>query len=389
MQKLLSERAGKLRKQPTGYMAFIPANLPPTPPIDLDVEMQTLLSAADRKLGRLDGITEVLPNPELFLAMYVQKEALLSSQIEGTQASLTDVLDFSDEYQPTEKRAHVEDVVNYVKAVNYGLKRLDTLPMSLRLLREIHEILLQGVRGSDRNPGEFRRSQNWIGAPGCTLENAVFVPPPETDMLDAMSALELYFYDESYIPSLIKIALIHAQFETIHPFLDGNGRMGRLLITFWLCQQKILSRPLLYLSYYFKQNRSEYYEKLMNVRLRGDWESWIKFFLQGIADVSDEAVDSARKILDLKDSCTAKVNSMGASYPRLVNLLFEKPIITRKEVAESLCIGNNTAGDLLKWFCEQSILIDATPDRQRNKKFRFQEYLAILEKGTETVNMYE
>ena len=212
--KTSSDRTGKVVAQPTGYDAFVPNALPPVPAINIDSEMQYLLSAADRKLGRLDGITRVLPNPDLFLAMYVKKEAVLSSQIEGTQASLVEVLDVPAKGQDESKKNDIVDVVNYVKAMNYGLQRLSTLPLSLRLIREIHEILLQGVRGSDRNPGEFRKSQNWIGVAGCTLATATFVPPPVDEMLKAMGDLENFFYDESYIPPLIKIALIHAQFET-------------------------------------------------------------------------------------------------------------------------------------------------------------------------------
>jgi len=254
--KITSDRSGRIVKTLKGYEAFVPNPLPPVPAVEIDQEMYFLLSAADRKLGRLDGITRVLPNPDLFLAMYVQKEAILSSQIEGTQASLVDVLGAS--FDSEKRKADVQDVVNYVKAMNYGLERLESLPLSLRLIREIHGILLQGVRGSDRSPGEFRKSQNWIGPLGCMLENATFVPPPVEEMQAAMGSLESFFYDEeSMIPPLIKIGMIHAQFETIHPFLDGNGRVGRLLIAFWLCQQKILSKPLLYLSYYFKQNRTE------------------------------------------------------------------------------------------------------------------------------------
>lgn len=383
--KVTSARSGQIIKTPTGYEAFVPHPLPPSPEVSIDQEMYYLLSAADRKLGRLDGITRVLPNPDLFLAMYVQKEAVLSSQIEGTQASLVDVLGASAD---TEKRkTDIEDVVNYVKAMNYGLERLNELPLCLRLIKEIHSILLQGVRGSDRNPGEFRRSQNWIGVQGCTLNTATFVPPPVEEMMNAMGELENFFYDEkNFIPPLIKIAMIHAQFETIHPFLDGNGRVGRLLITFWLCQQKILSKPLLYLSYYFKQNRTEYYDRLMNVRLHGEWENWIKFFLKGVETVSDEATDSATSILALKDQCATALNAESnnnSNYLKLLDKLFETPVISRKEVIDTLNISSPTAGELLETFCRLSILRDTTPKKQRNKKYCFTDYLSILKKGTE------
>lgn len=383
--KITSNRSGQIIKTPTGYEAFIPHPLPPEPAIEITPEMYFLLSAADRKLGRLDGITRVLPNPDLFLAMYVKKEAILSSQIEGTQASFVDVLGASS---ATEKREpDVEDVVNYVKAMNYGLNRLESLPLSLRLIREIHGILLQGVRGSDRSPGEFRKSQNWIGPQGCLLEGATFVPPPVEDMQKAMGDLEIFFYNEDdKIPPLIKIAMIHAQFETIHPFLDGNGRVGRLLIAFWLCQQKILSKPLLYLSYYFKQNRTEYYDRLMNVRLNGDWENWILFFLKGVESVSDEATESATATLAMKDRCTKLLNTISnnnSNFQNLLDLLFEIPIITRKDVIEKLSVSSPTAGDLIDQFCRLGILMDTTPNKQRNKQYYFNEYLNILEKGTE------
>lgn len=384
---ITSNRSGTIVQVASGYSAFVPSRLPPDPPIRIDDEMQMLLSMADRKLGRLDGITRVLPNPDLFLAMYVKKEAVLSSQIEGTQASLVDVL------QPPSKNAtdiqqkmNVADVVNYVKAMNYGLKRLETLPLSLRLIREIHACLLHGVRGTDKNPGEFRKTQNWIGTQNCTLATASFVPPPADKMVEAMEQLEMYIHDEGFIAPLIKIALIHAQFETIHPFLDGNGRVGRLLITFWLCQQEILSKPLLYLSYYFKLHRTEYYERLMNVRLHGQWEEWIKFFLKGVSFVADEAINSATAIIKMKSSFSeliARSDINNRHSQRLLENLFESPIITRKEVAEYLVVSSPTAGTLLSTFCDLGILTDADPEKQRNKEYYFQDYLDILEKGTE------
>ena len=256
----MKNRAGYFVSQPSGYKSFVPAKLPPNPSITMDMEMIKLLSDADRCLGRLDGVTQILPNPELFVAMYVQKEAVLSSQIEGTQASLTDVLEKEEEAS-----GDIKEVVNYVGAMEYGLERLKEFPLCLRLIKEIHNELLKDGRGSTRNPGEFRTTQNWIGPAGCTLTNATFVPPTIPDMKDALGDLEEYLNAEDELPTLIKIALIHAQFETIHPFLDGNGRMGRLLITFWLCEKQILTQPLLYLSYYFKKNRMEYYDRLMDV----------------------------------------------------------------------------------------------------------------------------
>lgn len=374
-------RAGRFVYNTAGYNTFIPKKLPPQPPISLDLDMIHILSEADRKLGRLDGVTQTLPNPELFVAMYVRKEAVLSSQIEGTQASLSDVLGLDNS---SEKNSDISDVVNYVNAMNYGLNKLNELPLSLRLIREIHAVLLKNGRGSFRNPGEFRSSQNWIGPAGCTLQTATFVPPTVPDMHLAMGDLEKYFYEDDGLPPLIKIALIHAQFETIHPFLDGNGRMGRLLITFWLCHEKILSQPLLYLSYFFKKNRSDYYEKLMNVRLLGDWETWIKFFLEGISYVSDEATNTAKDILSLQAECNERISKDGnKNHSKLLELLFQFPVITKSEAAESLHIAVPTAGRIVDDLCELKILSDITPDKQRYKKYMFTDYVAILNRGTE------
>ena len=384
--KVTSNRTGYIMKQTTGYDAFIPNDLPPNPPINIDDEMQDLLSQADRKLGRLDGITEILPNPELFVAMYVKKEAVLSSQIEGTQASMIDILNTQDEKGPDYDPDNIREVVNYVNAISYGLNRLETLPFSLRLLREIHQVLLTNVRGATKNPGEFRKSQNWIGPAGCTLESASFIPPSPNEMLKAMGALESFFYEEDYMPALIKIALIHAQFETIHPFLDGNGRMGRLLITFWLCQKKILAQPLLYISYYFKQNRTEYYECLNKVRFNGDWENWVKFFLKGVAETSDEATNSAKAILSLKNKYSKilyEVDNGNSSYQRLLDLLFEYPIISKKQAAELLSVSEPTGATICNEFVKLGILVDATPEKKRYKKYKFAEYVNILQKGTE------
>ena len=381
----MSNRAGYYVSQGTGYKSFVPNKLPPNPPISFDQEIISLLSQADRKLGRLDGVTQTLPNPSLFVAMYVQKEAVLSSQIEGTQASLSDILDYEGQTGNTED---LEEVVNYVNAMNYGLKRMKDLPLSLRLIREIHSILLQNGRGSTRDPGQFRSTQNWIGPAGCSLSEATFIPPAIPDMQKALSDLELYFYEDDNLPPLIKIALIHAQFETIHPFLDGNGRMGRLLITFWLCHQEILSQPLLYLSYFFKQTRLEYYDRLMDVRLKGDWESWVKYFLTGIASVSDEATATAKDILSLKTSCEQLIDPLhNVNYNRLLEYLFTKPICTKSSVADYLNVSFPTASKIIDQFCELKILNDANASQQRYKKFSFDSYIQILNRGTEINNI--
>lgn len=377
-------RAGKYVHQLTGYDAFIPTDLPPDPPVNMDAEMIRLLSLADRKLGRLDGVTQILPNPDLFVGMYVQKEAVLSSQIEGTQASFVDVLQVDAD--TAAKRQDVEEVVNYVKAMKYGMNRLETLPLSLRLLREIHGILLSGVRGSQRNPGDFRTSQNWIGSSGCSLATASFVPPPVAEMTSALGHLENYMYSESDIPHLIRIALIHAQFETIHPFLDGNGRMGRLLIAFWLYQQQILKYPLLYISYYFKKNRTEYYDRLMNIRTKGDWEGWVKFFLEGVAQVADEATQSASEIMKLKEMIMEKIQketSGKANSVLLLDLLFRMPIITINVVKDELKVSYPTAKALTEHFREAKIIRCIDDSILRNKMYIFTEYVAILERGTE------
>lgn len=376
----MDNRAGTFIIQPTGYKSFKPKKLPPEPPISYDSEMIELLSRADRMLGRLDGVTETLPDPELFVAMYVQKEAVLSSQIEGTQASLIDVFDSE---LSKEKREDIGDIVNYVGAMNYGLERLKEFPLSLRLIREIHQVLLSSGRGSKRNPGEFRTSQNWIGAPGCSLNEATFVPPSVPDMKDAIGDLELFLHSEDTMPPLVKIALIHAQFETIHPFLDGNGRMGRLLITFWLCQQKILSQPLLYLSYYFKKNRIDYYDRLMIVRNTGDWEQWIKFFLKGISETSEEAISTAKEILMLKKVCEDIIVKSNNNYRQFLDCLFRNPVIDKQEAAKKLNVSQPTANRIVDQFCDLGILVDQKPESKRYKKYAFTKYLAILSRGTE------
>lgn len=377
----MENRAGYFMNQPSGYKSFIPKKLPPEPPVTFDIEMLKLLSDADRKLGRLDGITQVLPNPELFVAMYVQKEAVLSSQIEGTQASLTDVLATEN---CSDNDLDVREVVNYVHAMEYGLERLKEFPLCLRLIREIHAKLLEVGRGSTRNPGEFRTTQNWIGPSGCSLSTASFVPPTVPDMQIALADLEDFFHHTDNIPSLIKIALIHAQFESIHPFLDGNGRVGRLLITFWLCSENILSQPLLYLSYYFKTNRIEYYDRLMAVRQKGDWEGWIKFFLKGVAFVSDEATESAKKIISLKEYYNNILTSYSNSnYIKLLDNLFTNPFVNKNRVASLLDISYPTASSIVDQFVQLGILTDMTAMQQRNKRYCFQKYVDILNEGTE------
>ncbi len=274
----VSSRAGRYVTQANGYRAFIPAPLPPSPPIRVTGELQVLLSQADRALGRLDGSIQTLPNPDLFVFMYIRKEAVLSSQIEGTQSSLQDLLAAEAKIFSLNQPKDVDEVLNYVNAMNRGLERLDELPVSTRLIREIHEALLQGVRGSRLSPGKLRTSQNWIGPAGCTLTDATFIPPPHYEIPQKLAELETFLHTDTMLPLLIKIGLVHAQFETIHPFLDGNSRVGRLLITLLLCERKILQKPVLYLSWFFKRHHQQYYEKLQSVRDAGEWEQWLVFF---------------------------------------------------------------------------------------------------------------
>lgn len=376
-----NNRAGRFIQQPGGYKTFKPCSMFPTPQINYDSEMMKLLSEADRKLGRLDGITQIVPNPELFVAMYIKKEALLSAQIEGTQASMSDLLESNDKIKKSED---IADVINYISALYYGLKRIKEIPLSLRLLREIHKILLSSGRGSHKNPGEFRTDSNWIGPERCTINEAVYVSPTVPDMKESLYDLEDFFHREDELPILIKIAIIHSQFETIHPFNDGNGRMGRLLITFLLCKNNILSKPLLYLSYYFKQNRLEYYEQLMNVRINGDWERWIKFFLRGVAEVSDKATQTGKDIFELKNKYETVLDEIGnANAKQLLEYIFECPFISKSEVKEHLNISYPTASKIVKSFCELGILNDTTPEKKRNKIYKFTEYMDILDQGTE------
>ncbi|MFN0198712.1 MAG: Fic family protein [Planctomycetaceae bacterium] len=374
-------RTGTYIKQIEGYRAFVPATLPPVPPIDFDSELIQLLSAADQALGRLDGVGAVLPNPDLFVSMYVRQEAVLSSQIEGTQSTLKDVLEFEVNVNGDIHPRDIEEVVNYVKALNYGLRRLDSLPLSLRLIREIHQQLLTGVRGSERTPGEFRRSQNWIGPPGSTLNAATFVPPPVHEMNSALDNLEKFLHQTESFPSLIHCALVHSQFETIHPFLDGNGRVGRLLITFQLCQRGVLQRPLLYLSHYFKAHRTEYYDRLMAVRLDGNWEAWIKFFLKGIATVSESAISLASSILALRERNKKEINEkMGnraAGAIQLLDVLFEQPIITTGFVKSKLNYSQTTVNKLIDEMTQMNILNEETGGK-RNRRFRYAPYLDLF-----------
>jgi Fic family protein len=375
-------RAGQYVEQMAGYKAFIPNPLPPTPEIMMDQEMWNLLSQADRALGRLDGATDALPNPDLFVFMYVRKEAVLSSQIEGTQASLIDVLEFESQALEPDNPHEVAEVVNYIAAINYGLERLKSLPVSLRLIREIHKELMQGVRGAERDPGEFRRTQNWIGAGGCSLKEATYVPPPPYEMLQSLDNLEKFLHSPEPIPTLIKVGLAHAQFETIHPFLDGNGRTGRLLITFLLCEQNILQRPLLYISHYFKKYRLEYYDRLQAVRESGNWEGWLKFFLRGVYEVAQEAAATARKIVNLKEEHRQLVlNTMGRKSGNAIALLeslYFRPIFNVEHAQAITNLSYPNANSLIKALMDIGLVQEIT-GQKRNRAFSYAPYLAVFQ----------
>lgn len=380
-----SSRAGVYVRQPTGYRAFVPAPLPPVPPVDLTGELRTLLSDADRALGRLDGSVLTLPNADLFVFMYVRKEAVLSSQIEGTQSSLQDLLAAEANLVGAGERPRdVDEVVNYVAAMNLGLKRLSELPVSVRLIREIHAQLMHGVRGGHLTPGELRSSQNWIGPMGAMLADATFVPPPPDMVSGAMGALETFLHRDDVQPALVKIGLAHAQFETIHPFLDGNGRVGRLLITFLLTEGGILHKPVLYLSHWFRRYRGEYYDRLQRVRDAGDWEGWLQFFLRGLAEVSAEATATARQILLMREAhrtaITEHLGRAAGNGHRVLEMLYNKPIVAVADVAALNGTSFAAANTLIARFEQLGILTEVT-GFARNRRFRYEPYVRLFADG--------
>ena len=375
-------RAGVYLPQPTGYRAFVPAPLPPTPPLRLTGGLQLALSDADRAVGRLDGSIQTLPNPDLFVLMYVRKEAVLSSQIEGTQSSLQDLLAAEARVLSPDAPRDVDDVVNYVRAMNHGLSRLNELPVSARLIREIHRELLAGARGSNLEPGELRRTQNWIGPAGCTLSEATFVPPPPDVVPQSLGDLERFLHADSPLPMLVRIGLAHAQFETIHPFLDGNGRVGRLLITFLLCERGVLAKPVLYLSHYFKRHRTAYYEHLQAIRDDGKWEEWLTFFLRGVAEVSAEATETARRILALREGhrtlVTQHLGRGAANGYRVLESLYERPIVSVGHVESITGLTFVAANDLVARLTDLGILTEITGNR-RHRRFRYDQYIRLFE----------
>jgi Fic family protein len=377
----MQRASGRFVRQIEGYTAFLPFDLPPSPPVVIDDEMRSLLSKADRAMGRLDGSVEALPNAELFVFMYVRKEAVLSSQIEGTQASLGDVLEVEAQLFDPMRPDDTEEILNYVAALNYGLERLKSLPMSLRLIREIHARLMQGVRGQHATPGEFRKTQNWIGANGALLRDATFVPPPPKDLMGMLGNFEKYLHADDEMPLLLRLGLLHSHFETLHPFLDGNGRMGRLLIAFSLCQQGALAKPVLYLSHYMKRHRGRYYDLLQSVRDQGDWESWLKFFLTGVEEVANEATDTARKIVQMRETHRqALIDRLGrgtANGLKLLESLYQRPIFTVGTVAGLLGISSQAANALTDRFTELRLVSEVTGNK-RNRVFRYDPYVALF-----------
>lgn len=405
----MNKRAGIFKTNLSGeatYKSFVPASLPPNPAIELDNDTIELLVKANKQIALLEGIAQRIPNVNLFVSMYVRKEALMSSQIEGTQATLEDVLDPLLEENTNRP---VGDVINYIKATDFAINRLQELPLCNRLIKEVHNVLMSGVRGQEKNPGEFRHSQNWIGAAGSTLKNASFIPPSPEDMTQAMSGLEKYINADceqrldgseksepetpfnasnqaanDELDVLIRVALIHYQFETIHPFLDGNGRIGRLLITLFLMEQKVLTTPALYISYFLKKNRIEYYDRMTEVRKKGNYEQWIKFFLQATYESAKDATEAIDKLNALHNKNCAAIEKMGRSAKtamRLFTYLETNPIIDIQKTAKDLGIAFNTISSAVKNLCEMDVL-EQTSDQSRNRTFAYKEYLDILRKGT-------
>jgi Fic family protein len=364
--------------------AFVPAPLPPAPPLDLQGEARAGLDAALLALGRLDGVSSVLPDTHLLLYTYVRKEAVLSSQIEGTQSTLTDLLLFELKESPGVPLDDVVEVSNYVRALEHGVKRVrGGFPLSNRLIREVHEILLSRGRGAGKSPGEFRRSQNWIG--GTRPGNARFVPPPPHRVPEAMGALEKFLHEAAAPPALLKAALWHVQFETIHPFLDGNGRVGRLMVTLLLCAEGVLREPMLYLSLFFKQHRARYYELLDSVRRDGDWEAWIAFFCEGVASVSDGAVKTARRLLDLAEQDRERLARLGrkaGSAAAVQTALLRMPVCTIPRLAKRTGLTLPTIAKALD-VLEDRKIVSETTGKKRNRVYRYDRYLEILNEGTE------
>lgn len=378
-------RAGKLVQNLSGeskYYSFYPYPLPPKPEIEIDKEMHQLLIDAHKKLALLNGLSDRIPNKDLFIFMYVRKEALVSSQIEGTQCTLEDVLNPEIDENAN---ADVSDVVNYVRAINYAIKRMDDLPLCNRLIREIHGVLMNSVRGGDKTPGEFRTSQNWIGGSGSTLKNARYIPPNPEDMIECLSDFEKFMNEDDGLDPLIKVALMHYQFETIHPFLDGNGRLGRLLITLFLMGMNEISSPVLYLSCYLKSNRIEYYDRMSEVRRSGNYEQWIKFFLRGIAETAEDATETIDKLNALHQKIEAKLQDVPTRSRQNIANLFayieQNPIIETVKTASALGLSRNGTAKYIEMLCDRGIL-KYSAKSGKALVFAYDEYLDILRKDT-------
>lgn len=377
-------RAGSYRGNFSGdlaYKSFLPNPLPPYPDLNIDLEMIDLLSKAHRSIGRLEGSSRYIPNIDLFIAMYVRKEALLSSQIEGTQATMDDILD-PDLSQNTNQ--NIQDVVNYIKASQYAREKLKEIPICNRLIKETHKILVENLRRNEKYPGEFRRSQNWIGPAGSNLRNARYIPPNVEDMIEAMYDLEKFINADDDIDPFIKIALIHYQFETIHPFLDGNGRLGRLLINLFFLEKKILTYESLYTSYYLKRNRIEYYDRLMEVRNKGNYEQWVKFFLLALTESANDAIETIEKLVQLHERNKRKIDDLSTrskAIPKVFKYLEASPIIDIKKTSEDLGLAYNTVARGVAKLLELKIL-KQREDVKRNRLFTYEEYLEILRKDT-------
>ena len=385
MQRELQGHYAKVSTVGESVLAFVPAPLPPDPSIDWTPELRSKFDQALLALGRLDSVSRLLPDASLFLYMYVRKEAVLSSMIEGTQSSLSDLLLFELDQEPGVPLNDVLEVSNYVRALYYGLKRLaEGFPLSLRLIREVHGILLTKGRGSNQTPGEFRKSQNWIG--GTRPGNAAFVPPPPEKVMECMGKLELFLHDQPEpTPILLKAALAHVQFETIHSFLDGNGRLGRLLITLLLCEQEVLQQPMLYLSLYFKTHSQYYYELLNNVRLTGDWEAWLDFFAEAVIVTATQAVETAQQLLDLANKDRANIIELGraaASIVQVHRVLIEHPIATSGLIVEKTGITHATVNKALEHLVRLGIVTELTKQK-RNRLFSYSRYFDIMNRGTE------
>lgn len=377
-------RSGSYQSNLSGemmYKSFLPSPLPPNPPLTLDEALSASLVKANCAVAKLEAISSRLPSAPLFVSMYVRKEALLSSQIEGTQATLDDILDPHIEQNTNQ---NVSEVINYIKATDFATERLQTLPLCCRLFLETHEVLLRDMRGSEKNPGEFRRSQNWIGAQGSTLKTARYIPPSPEDMQNAMSDLEKYMNETDQTDPLIKIALIHYQFETIHPFLDGNGRIGRLIVNLFLKENRLLSYPTLYISYFLKRNRIEYYDRLTEVREKGNFEQWIKFFLQGIYESAEDSIETIDALAALHEQNLAAITAADTRTGILKKLfahLEQTPIIDIKKSAAALETSYNTVSNAVKKLIELGILVPVN-NNKRERSFAYEEYLGILRKDT-------